>query len=113
MAPVLNGTDLAYIGFSGADGSLPSEQTISNFTFTSTIPPVTLALSSITSNSFVLSWPAYYPANFVLEQTTNLLGPWTLAALAPIVVGGLNTVTANYTGGPQMFYKVERVVCPP
>jgi hypothetical protein len=116
LTSVLGGTDLAYIGFSGADGTsslLESVQTISNFTFSSTIPPVTLAVSSTTSNSFVLSWPAYYPANFVLEQTTNLLGPWTLAALAPIVVGGLNTVTANYTGGPQMFYKVERVVCPP
>jgi hypothetical protein len=115
LTSVLGGTDLAYIGFSGADGTsalLESLQTISNFTFSSTIPPVTLSVSSSASNSFVLSWPAYYPANFVLEQATNLLGPWTLAALTPTVVGALNTVTANYTGGPQIFYKVERIVCP-
>jgi hypothetical protein len=98
LTPVLNGTDLAYIGFSGADGSSPlleSVQTISNFTFTSTIPPVTLALSPITSNSFVLSWPAYNPADFVLEQTTNLLGPWTLVSSQPTVVGGVNTLTSE------------------
>ena len=112
LTAILSGTDLAYIGFSGADGSLPSEQTISNFTFTSTIPPVTLALSSITSNSFVLSWPAYNPADFVLEQATNLQGPWTLAP-APIVVAGVNTIAANYNGGAQMFYKTVRQVCPP
>ncbi len=81
LSPVLNGTDLAYIGFSGAEGTSPlleSLQIVSNFTFTATIPPVKLALSTVTSNSFVLSWPASNPAGFVLEQTTNLLGPWTL-----------------------------------
>jgi hypothetical protein len=116
LTSVLNGTDLAYIGFSGADGGSPlleSVQTISGFTFASTIPPVKLALSSITSNSFVMSWPASDPADFVLEQTTNLLGPWTLVPTPPTVVGGVNTITTNYGGGSQVFYKVERIVCPP
>jgi hypothetical protein len=116
LTPVLNGTDLAYIGFSGAEGTsslLESVQTVSNFTFASSIPPVTLALSSVTSNSFVLSWPAYYPGDFVLEQATNLLGPWTLVPTVPTVVSGANTITTNYTGSAQLFYKVERVVCPP
>jgi hypothetical protein len=113
LTPILQGTDLAYIGFSGADGGTVSEQTVSNFTFTSTIPPVTLALSSVTSSSFVLSWPAYYPADFVLEEATTLQGPWTLAPTPPTVVGGVNTVTMNYTGAAQMFYKLARQVCPP
>jgi hypothetical protein len=116
LTPVLNGTDVAYIGFSGADGSsalLESVQTVSNFTFTSTIPPVTLALSSVTSNSFVLSWPAANPADFALEQATTLQGPWTLTPTAPTVVGGVNTLIRNYTGSAQMFYKVVRQVCPP
>jgi len=112
LTPILQGTDLAYIGFSGADGGIVSEQTVSNFTFTSTIPPVTLALSSLTSNSFVLSWPAY-PADFVLQEAANLQGPWTVASTAPTVVAGLNTLTMNYTGAAQMFYKLVRQVCPP
>jgi len=116
LTSALSGTDLAYIGFSGAEGSSPllqSIQTVSNFTFTSTIPAVTLALSSITSKSFVMSWPASNPADFELLQTTNLLGPWTLVPTKPTVVGGLNTITTNYNGGSQVFYKVERIVCPP
>jgi hypothetical protein len=116
LTPVLNGTDLAYIGFSGADGNSPlleSVQTVSNFTFTSTIPPVRLALSAITSNSFVLSWPVCNPADFVLEQATNLLGPWTLVSTEPTVAGGVNTLTRNYFGGSQMFYNLVRQVCPP
>jgi hypothetical protein len=116
LTSVLNGTDLAYIGFGGADGSSPlleSLQTVSNFTFTPTIAPVTLALSSVTSSSFVLSWPAFNPADFMLEQATNLLGPWTLVSTAPTVVGGVNTLARNYTGGSQIFYKVVREVCSP
>jgi len=110
LTPILGGTDLAYVGFSGATGGLNSIQTISNFEFNSVITPVTLATSPLTANSFVLSWTALDPS-YVLQQAPSLTGPWTAGPTA-IVVGGVNQATVSIPGGSgQMFYRLMRVVC--
>jgi hypothetical protein len=110
LLPVLNGTDLAYVGFSGGTGGLNAIQTISNFEFNSVIPPMTLTASPVTANSFVLSWPAADPS-YVLKQTGSLSAAWGPGP-TPVVVGGVNQVTVTVPGGGgQQFYRLERIVC--
>jgi len=109
LTAYLNGSDLAYIGFSGADGGATSSQTISNFVFTSVIAPITLeAMRS--GSSVIISWPAADP-NYVLETTSSLVTPW-VAGPSPTEVGGLNEVTVPVAGSKQQFYRLVRVVCP-
>jgi hypothetical protein len=110
LTPILGGSDLAYVGFSGGDGGATSIQTISNFEFNSVIPPVTLSVSPLTGSSFVISWPATDPS-YVLQKTSSLTAPSWSAGPTPVVVGGVNQATVNVTGGSQQFYRLVRVVC--
>ena len=110
LTPILGGSDLAYVGFSGGDGGATSIQTISNFEFNSVIPPVTLSVSPLTGSSFVISWPATDPS-YVLQKTSSLTAPSWSAGPTPVVVGGVNQATVNVTGGNQQFYRLVRVVC--
>jgi hypothetical protein len=114
LTPLLGGSDLAYVGFSGADGGTSSIQTFSNFEFNSVIPPVTLAASSVTAGSFVLSWPAA-DTSYVLQEAASLSDRTTWSpGPTPVVVGGLNEVTVTVPhGGGEEFYRLARVVtCP-
>jgi hypothetical protein len=102
----LGGSDLAYVGFSGADGGITSVQTISNFQFN---PPVALTLSPTAANSFTLSWPVGYSAYYQLQKTTSLTPPVTWSAgPTPSVVGPMNqvTVTVNASSPKQTFYRL-------
>lgn len=109
LIPILGG-NLAYVGFSGADGGVTSVQTVGNFQFHSTLPPVNLTVSPVTANSFVISWPTADP-NYVLQMTSSLSAPAWAPAPAPVVVGGFNQVTVNVTGNGQQFYRLLRVAC--
>ena len=84
IASVL-GDDIAYVGFTGADGGAISYQTVSNFQFQSIIPPVSLSVSPVTGNSIVLSWPTN-DANFVLQTNVSLSAPAWGTGPAPVVV---------------------------
>ncbi len=111
LTPILGGTDLGFVGFTGADGGATSIQTISNFQFNSVIPPVTLSASPVTGSSFVISWPAADPS-YVLQKTSSLKSPSWAAGPTPVVVGGVNQATVNVNGGSgQQFYRLVRVVC--
>jgi hypothetical protein len=109
LTPFLGGTDLGYIGFSGGCGSLTSVQQISNFQFSSVIPPVTLNASSATPGTLVLTWPAGDPT-FVLQQTPSLSAPVWTTGPTPVVVGGLYQVTVPVSAD-QQFYRLVRIVC--
>jgi len=98
------GSDLAYVGFSGADGGLTSIQTISNFVFTPVVTPVSLAVSSLGKNSLSISWPAVNP-NFELQTATNLLGTWNVGP-SPTEVNGTNYVTITPGGSGNIFYRL-------
>jgi hypothetical protein len=111
LTPILAGSDLAYVGFSGGDGGSASVQTISNFEFNSVIPPVSLSVSPVTTNSFLITWPAADPS-YVLQKTSSLKSPSWVAGPTPVVVGGVNQATVNVNGGGgQQFYRLVRVVC--
>jgi hypothetical protein len=110
LTSLLGGTDLAYVGFSGGDGGAVSIQTISNFAFNSVIPPVSLSVSSVSANSFVLSWPATGTDYYQLQTATSLTGPWS-AGPTPTTVGGVNKVTILTNSGSHQFYRLVRIVC--
>ncbi len=109
LTDLLAGTDLAYVGFSGADGGATSIQTISNFVFAPVISPMTLAASHATGSSVVLSWPSADP-NWVLQESADLL-TWA-AGPTPVVVSGVNQVTVTASSSAQMYYRLVRIVCP-
>jgi hypothetical protein len=110
LTPILGGTDLAYVGFSGGTGGSTSIQTISNFEFHSVIPPVALSVSPVTTNSFLISWPAGDPS-YVLQQASSLTAPTWVAGPPSVVVGSMNQATVTATGGSGAFYRLVRVVC--
>jgi hypothetical protein len=109
LPAILAGSNLGYVGFTGGDGGLTSIQTISNFEFSSVIPPESLTMSTATNGSFVLSWSAADP-NYQLQTTTSLTSPSWVAGPTPVNVGGVNHVTINGAGGTQAFYRLARVV---
>jgi hypothetical protein len=106
------GGNLAYIGFSGADGGVTAVQTVRNFQFSSVLPPVALSVSPVSGNSFVISWPNADPT-YVLQTNSSLTtGSWGTTP-PPVTVNGTNQVTVNVTGGSsQLFYRLLRVACP-
>jgi hypothetical protein len=106
----LLGGNLAYIGFTGADGGVASTQTVRDFQFHSVLPPVGLSLSPMTGSSFVISWPNADPT-YVLQTNSSLTGTWA-AGPTPVTANGTNQVTVNVSGNPQVFYRLLRVACP-
>ena len=111
LTPILGGTDLGYVGFSGGDGGLTSIQTISNFSFSSVITPVIMAASSPTNGSFIISWPAADP-NYVLQSSPSLSAPVWTGSFIPVTVNGVNRVTITAApGAAATFYRLTRVVC--
>jgi hypothetical protein len=111
ITSVLGGANVAYVGFSGGDGGITSVQTITNFVFTSVIPPVALSVSPVTGNTFKLSWPASDP-NYVIQATPSLTSPTWGGSFTSVMVG--NNYQVSVTNSvQQQFYRLMRVVnCP-
>lgn len=106
----LLGGNLAYVGFSGADGGVSSIQTVRNFQFHAVLPPVDLSVSPRVGNLVVVSWPAADPT-YVLQTNASLSSPNWGNAPAPTTVNGTNQVTVDVTGGNTRFYRLLRVTC--
>jgi hypothetical protein len=98
------GADTAYVGFTGATGGLNSIQTVSNFRFSYTTPPVLSAAKNGTN--LVLSWPVSVATFFKLQQSSAVTGPYTNVVTQPVVVGLQNQVTVPATGAGQ-FYRLD------
>lgn len=94
------GADTAYVGFTGATGGENAIQTIKNFRFSYTTPPV-LSVTNSGAN-VVVSWPVSVATFFQLQKSTTLSGPWTGAG-SPTVVGLQNQVTLPASGSGQFF----------
>jgi hypothetical protein len=94
------GADTAIVGFTGATGGLNSIQTVSNFRFSYTTPPM-LSVNTSGGNA-VVSWPVSVSTFFQLQKSASVTGPWTSAG-SPTVVGLQNQVTLPATGTSQFF----------
>ncbi|HWD91957.1 MAG TPA: hypothetical protein VG938_06370 [Verrucomicrobiae bacterium] len=109
----LLGGNLAYIGFTGADGGVSSTQTVKNFQFHSVLPSVKLSVAGASGGSFNITWPSADPS-YVLQTNSSLTNTtgWSATA-APVTSNGTNTMTVNpNSGSPQLFYRLLRVTCP-
>ncbi len=107
--PATIGGPSGYVGFTGGDGGVNSIQTVSDFTFQSTIaapsgPVLTIAKGS--SGTLLVSWPAAGNSSFVLQQSAALNGTWTGVATTPVVVGSdyQATITAAATA---QYYRLK------
>jgi hypothetical protein len=101
--PAVLGTNIAYVGFTGADGGVTSTQIISNFTFVSLIP---LSVSRAGQN-VILSWPIG-SGGYQLQSNTaiNSAGSWVNLTNIPVQVGANNQVTIAAAHGAVTFYRL-------
>jgi len=100
--PAILGTNLAYVGFTGADGGSTSVQTISDFSFLSLMD---LAAQGSGTN-LVLAWPNGVSL-YQVQSTTDLGSPnWVNVTNPVVTVGNQNQVTVPATGA-QEFYRLQ------
>jgi hypothetical protein len=89
--PAILGSNLAYVGFTGADGGVASIQTITDFQYI----PLPSLTASISGGDIVLSWPEGTGA-YIL-QSNNRLTPcedcWIDVTNSPMVLNNQNVVT--------------------
>jgi hypothetical protein len=99
--PSLLGANVAYIGFTGADGGSKSTQQISNFTF---VKLFDLAIQA-SGNSVVMSW-APEVGNYLLQQNSSLATSNWVNVTNPVnLVNGQNQVVAPIASGAR-FYRL-------
>jgi len=101
--PTMLGTNTAYVGFTGASGGVASKQIISNFSFTSLFP--TLSIQTTGANTVALSWPAS-GGMLTVQQSSSLIAPnWADVTNAVVLVGSQNQVAVPIQGQTE-FYRV-------
>jgi hypothetical protein len=100
--PAVLGTNVAYVGFTGADGGTASAQTIANFQF---ISLVNLTAQSSGTN-IVLSWLTASSA-YQLQSNTSLASTnWVNVTNSISVTNGQYEVTVPRSAGPE-FYRLR------
>lgn len=104
--PAAVGNGSAYIGFTGGDGAVTSVQTVSNFLYSYTTPPI-LAIGHGAPGQVVVSWPVSVSSLFTLEQSSSLTGPWTPAAPVSSAIVGLQNQAVLTVGGSTTFYRLQ------
>ncbi|MGA2246534.1 MAG: hypothetical protein ABSH48_16180 [Verrucomicrobiota bacterium] len=104
--PAVVGNDSAYVGFTGSDSGVTSVQTVSNFLYSYTTPPI-VAIGRGAPGRVVVSWPVSVSSLFTLVQSGTLAGPWSPAVpVSSAVVGLQNQVTLS-AGGSLTFYRLQ------
>lgn len=99
--PAVLGKDTAYVGLTGADGGIVSQQQVSNFKF---IPLPTLAARSA-GGALVLAWPASI-GGYKLQSSASIITPsWVDAGLTESLVGNEYQATVGSPTG-SLFYRL-------
>lgn len=100
LVPIVNGSS-AFVGFTAGTGGLYSIQTVSNFQFSYTTPPVLTVTSS--NNNAVVTWPVSVSTLFKLQKSSTVTGSYANVTTAPTIVNGMNQITVPQTGTSQFF----------
>jgi hypothetical protein len=104
--PAFVGNNSAYIGLTGSDGGIGSIQTVTNFLYSYTTPPI-LALAQGAPGKVVVSWPVSVSSLFTLMQSSSLTGPWSPAVPVSSGIVGLQNQATLSAGGSASFYKLQ------
>jgi hypothetical protein len=98
--PSVVGSNVAFVGFTGADGGSRSIQQIGNFSFVS-LPRLS---AQAAGPNLVLSWPSAI-GDFVLEKSPVLgrSANWQPVAATPALVNGQNQVTVPLAGAASFY----------
>ena len=107
--PATLGNSSAYIGLTGGDGDLPSVQTVTNFLYSYTTPPIISLNAHGTPGQVVVSWPVSVSTLFTLMQSSSLTGPWTPAVPVSSAVAGLQNQVTLSAGRAAGFYKLQLI----
>jgi hypothetical protein len=102
----LAGGSSAFIGFTGGDGSDSSTQTVSNFEFSYSTPPMLSDARGTAAGTVVVSWPISISTMYVLQQSPSLKGTWSNVNVTPQIVNGQNQVMLT-PGGSPTFYRLD------
>jgi hypothetical protein len=103
--PAIVGGNSAFVGFTSGDGGANSIQTVSNFAFSYTTPPI-LSVKHAAAGSGVVSWPVSVSTLFALQQSASVQGPWTNVTATPVIVNSENQVTFT-VGTGTAFYRLS------
>jgi hypothetical protein len=104
--PSAIGNGSAYIGLTGADGGVASIQTVSNFVYSYTTPPI-LSIARGAPRQVVVSWPVSVSSLFTLMQSSTLTGPWLPAVTVSSGIVGLQNQVTLSAGGNASYYKLQ------
>lgn len=100
--PTVLGTNMAYVGFTGADGGSESRQVVTDFSFVNIVS----LTAQVSGTNLVLTWPAG-TGGYALEQSSSLSTPvWSVVAQTPTVVNNQNQVVVPEPVSPK-FYQLK------
>jgi hypothetical protein len=102
------GANLAYVGFTGADGGSKSTQQVSDFSFISLAPGLT---AQVSGGNLLLSWSPYGIGGYVLEQSPVLgkAAVWTPVAATPTLVNNQYQVSVPISGKASFYSLILQV----
>jgi hypothetical protein len=100
--PALVGGNTAFVGFTGGDGSVPSQQFVSDLDY---LGLVGLAIAPAPGQDVTLNWPAA-AGGYVLQQSAAVKPTsWTNVAASPVAAGQVNQVTLPASAA-RAFYRL-------
>lgn len=107
--PATVGNGSAYIGLTGGEGGVTSIQTVTNFLYSYTTPPVLSSIARGAPGQVVVSWPVSVSTLFTLVQSGSLTGPWTPAVPVSSAKVGLQNQATLSAGGTATYYRLQLI----